>query len=243
MLKKLSRISGLLIVVLTFMCMSFNALAMEVPALTGPVVDQARLLDPGAKEAIASSIREFFDREGIQFQVLIVPELVNETIEGYSIKVVDKWKIGKTRDDRAALFLISIKDRKMRLEIGRGLEGSITDLTSKRIIDEVSALFKKEDYANGVALGLALMARADGKQMSFDSKTAPRHARKKSSPLSLVVIIFIFIFISKFGGGPLVAASILTGGRGGGFGGGGRGGGGWSGGGGGFSGGGASGDW
>lgn len=229
-----------ILTLITFMSLSLCAYGMEVPTLTGPVVDQARVLSPQAKSSIEYSIRDFYKREGIQFQVLIVPELVNETIEGYSIQVVDKWKLGNTRDDRAALFLISLKDRKMRIEVGRGLEGSLTDLRSRQIIQEVGALFKTEDYANGVALGLALMARADNKEMFFDSKTAPRHARKKSSPLSIIVIFIIFAVISKFGGGPLIAASILTGGGGGR---GGRGGGGWSGGGGGFSGGGSSGDW
>lgn len=229
---------------------TFKVFAMEVPALSGPVVDQAGILGRDAQSTIEQALQNFLQTEGIQFQVLIVDQLVNETIEGYSIKVVDEWKIGKKGDDRAALFLISIKDRKMRIEVGRGLEGTLTDLTTNRILDEVKPHFRKNDYANGVALGLALMARADGKKLDFGGRVKPRHHRTGSAPLVLFAIFGLIGFLQFFfpqmrGGG---SRYHRGGGFGsGGFGGGGLGGGGggssWSGGGGGFSGGGASGDW
>lgn len=234
------------LVLLFFMLfsLSVSAFALDVPALTGPVVDNANILDARAKSAISTAIVDLFEREGIQFQVLIIPELTNETIEGYSIKVVDQWKLGKTRDDRAALFLVSINDKKMRIEVGRGLEGTITDLTSGRILAEVKKYFKQNDYANGVALGLSLMARADGKDMVFSKQAAPRHKREPASPLLIIFLIIVFVIFNKITGGraaPFIIGSLLGGGLGGS---GGRGGGGgWSGGGGGFSGGGASGDW
>ena len=227
--------------------------ALEVPTLTGPVVDQARFLSEPGMNAISSALYNLNQQTGIQFQVLIIPKLKDETIEGYSIKVVDLWKLGKKGDDRAALFLIAADDHKMRIEVARGLEGSITDLKSRRILEEVKAVFKSGDNDNGVALGLTLMARAAGTEISFDKNVVrPRHARHVSSSMIIFVlfglIVFLqYIFPSGGGrGGYGGFGGFGGGGFGGGFGGGSggsSGGGDWSGGGGGFSGGGASGDW
>ena len=120
---------------LLFFVITFRAYALEVPPLTGPVVDEAQFLSRAASQAIQNALINFEKTEGIQFQVLIIDKLVDETIEGYSIKVVDEWKLGKKGDDRAALFLIALDDRKMRIEVGRGLEGNLTDLTTNRILD------------------------------------------------------------------------------------------------------------
>lgn len=231
-----------------FFFITFKAFALEVPALTGPVVDEAQLLSKEARAAIENALRNFYQKEGIQFQLLIIDKLSDETIEGYSIKVVDKWKLGKKGDDRAALFLISLSDRKMRIEVGRGLEGNLTDLTTHRIIEEVKPFFKKNDFDNGVALGLALMAQAEGKKLDFKGTIKPRHSRKGGSASMVLFAIFGLIFFLQmfFPGGRNGSGRGGMGGLGG-FGGGGfggsSGGGSWGGGGGGFSGGGSSGNW
>ena len=229
---------------LLFLALSLaNLFALEVPALQGPVVDQARFLSEAGNQAIASALYNLEQQQGIQFQVLIINSLKNESLEGYSIKVVDEWKIGKKGDDRAALFLIVADEHKMRIEVGRGLEGSLTDLKTRRILDEVKPLFKSGDNDNGVALGLSLMARTVGAELKFSGNAVqPRHARHASSSMIILVLFGLIIFLQYvfpngggFGGGGF---------GGGGFGGsGGSSGGGWSGGGGGFSGGGSSGDW
>jgi uncharacterized protein len=233
-----------------FLAITFKVSALEVPALTGPVVDKAQSLSPNASAAIQNALRSLYEKDGIQFQVLIINKLVNETIEGYSIKVVDEWKIGKKGDDRAALFLIALDDRKMRIEVGRGLEGNLTDLTTHRIIEEVKPFFKKNDFDNGVALGLALMAQAEGKKLNFNGEIRPRHARRGGSASMVLFAIFGLIFFLQFffpnsrGGGRGGMGGFGGGGfGGGGFGGGSSGGGSWGGGGGGFSGGGSSGSW
>jgi uncharacterized protein len=237
---------------LLFFAITFKVSALEVPALTGPVVDEAQFLSRDASAAIQNALRNLYEKEGIQFQVLIIDKLVDETIEGYSIKVVDEWKIGKKGDDRAALFLIALDDRKMRIEVGRGLEGNLTDLTTHRIIEEVKPFFKKNDFDNGVALGLALMAQAEGKKLDFQGEIRPRHARRGGSASMVLFAIFGLIFFLQFffpnsrGGGGRGGMGGFGGGGfgGGGFGGGsGSGGGSWGGGGGGFSGGGSSGSW
>lgn len=227
-----------------------NVFPMDVPTLTGPVVDQARFLSEAGSRAIANALYTLEQKEGIQFQVLIVSKLDNESIEGYSIKVVDQWKIGKKGDDRAALFLIAAEDRKLRIEVGRGLEGQLTDLKARRIIDEVKTLFRKGDNDNGVALGLALMARTVGAELKFDNDVVrPRHERKTVSSSFLLLVLFgliiflHYVFPGGGGRGGFGSGGFGGGGFGGGGFGGGSGGGGWSGGGGGFSGGGSSGNW
>lgn len=235
------------IIYLFIMALSFQVFALEVPTLTGPVVDEAQFLSRSAHAAIESALLNLNQTEGVQFQVLIIDKLVDETIEGYSIKVVDEWKLGKKGEDKAALFLISLEDRKMRIEVGRGLEGTLTDLITHRIIDEVKPYFKKNDFDNGIALGLALMAQADGKKLNFQGKIKPRHHRKGSAPLVLFAIFGLIFFFQFFFPNGTRGRGFGGGFGGGGFGGGGfgggSGGGSWGGGGGGFSGGGSSGSW
>jgi uncharacterized protein len=228
---------------------SLKAWALEVPTLTGPVVDEAQFLSRDASAAITNALMNLSQTQGIQFQVLIIDKLVDETIEGYSIKVVDEWKLGKKGEDKAALMLISLDDRKMRIEVGRGLEGDLTDLTSHRIIDEMKPFFQKGDYDNGVALGLSLMARALKVELNFNGQIKPRHHRKGSTSLVLFAIFGLIAFFQFFfpqgrrRGGFYYGGGGFGGGSGGGFGGGSSGGGSWGGGGGGFSGGGSSGSW
>ncbi|MDO9181663.1 MAG: TPM domain-containing protein [Bacteriovorax sp.] len=242
----------ILSIFLVFSIASENVFALDVPTLTGPVVDQTRFLSEPGSRTIASALYNLEQKTGIQFQVLIISKLQNESLEGYSIKVVDQWKIGKKGDDRAALFLIVADDHKMRIEVGRGLEGSLTDLKTRRILKEVKPLLKSGNNDNGVALGLSLMAQSAGSQLSFEGNNIqPRHARKTLSSSFLILILFGLIIFLQYvfpnGGGRGGRGGFGGGGfggfGGGGFGGGSGGGGGWSGGGGGFSGGGSSGDW
>lgn len=236
---------------LVFSFFSLSLFAMEVPALTGPVVDEAQFLSRSAHAAISNALVNLNQQKGIQFQVLVIDKLLDETIEGYSIKVVDEWKLGKKGEDKAALFLISLEDRKMRIEVGRGLEGEITDLTSRRIIEEVKPFFRNQDYDNGVALGLTLMARAAGVELKFaEGSVRPRHQRRISSSFIMIILFIVIAFLQLFTRrGRHGMYSSGYGGHGGWSGGGGFGGGGgssggsWGGGGGGFSGGGSSGSW
>lgn len=244
-MKPFLKVIKVLTAVVLILLITSRLWALEVPALTGPVVDEAQFLSTNGRQAIETALQNFYQKEGIQFQVLIIDKLVDESLEGYSIKVVDEWKLGKKGDDRAALFLIALDDRKMRIEVGRGLEGTLTDLTTGRILDEVKPYFKKTDYDNGVALGLALMAQADGKKLDFQGQVKPRHERKRGTGSMVLFAIFglIFFFQMFF---PSRRSRGFGGYGGGGFGGGFGGGGGgssWGGGGGGFSGGGSSGSW
>lgn len=237
----------LLIILLTLF--SIITWAREIPTLTGPVVDELNVIRPEVKASIESALRNFKTTEGIQFQVLLADNIEGDVIENFAIKVAEKWQIGDQKTDKGAIFILALKERKLRIEVGQGLEGDLTDLQSKRIIREVSPYFKNQDYESGVVLTLSLMAQAVHKEIVFNNKEiAPKHYRSKTSPLKVIIALFILIAFLQFfsgGRGGMSGRRGYGGGGFGGFGGGGGGfggGGGWSGGGGGFSGGGASGD-
>ncbi len=210
--------------------------------MSSPVVDEARILSSQEKYEIEQWIYKYRETGKAQLQVVIVQDLQELPIEDYSIKLVEQWKLGNQKRDDGVLFIISISDRKMRIEVGQGLEGALTDLQSKRILDDrVKPLFKSGQYAAGVAAGVSeIIQTVDPEYFNKQGEPAPESKhRRGSNRISLIVFILfiIFSFFGRWRGGFLPFL-----GGGGGWGGGG-GSGGWSGGGGGFSGGGASSDW
>ena len=245
--------AGLLLSLLVSLWIS-PALALEVPKLTSPVVDLAGVLKQGERQTIAQSLLRFKQQYGPQIQVLIIPELEDETIETFSIKVVDKWQLGSEKKDDGVLLLIAINDRRMRIEVGQGLEGDLPDALAGRIIrNGITPYFKKNQISSGIYLGLGLIAESLGGKL--ENMPAPRrHKSSKNSDYGfLIFLIFFIIGPMLFGrrrrggiGNALIAGMLMggLGGRSSGYGGGGGfGGGGFGGGGGGFSGGGASGGW
>ncbi|TDJ09112.1 MAG: TPM domain-containing protein, partial [Deltaproteobacteria bacterium] len=139
---------------------SFNLNAKEVPKLLGPVMDQAGLIRNEIKLALTKRLKEFKAETGNQVQILTIKSLEGESIEGYSIKVVDKWKLGSEKADNGILFLISSKDRRMRIEVGQGLEGVLPDALVGRITDTVRIDFKKGHYEQGIVHGTSLILSA-----------------------------------------------------------------------------------
>ena len=113
------------------------------------------------------TLEDLEKRKGSQVAVLIVPTTGEETIEQFSIRVADAWKIGRKKIDDGALLVIAKNDRHLRIEVGYGLEGVLTDATTRRIIDEIiTPKFKAGDFAGGVAAGLNRMIRLiDGEQL------------------------------------------------------------------------------
>ena len=214
------------------------------PQMSSSVVDEAQILSSQEKYEIEQWIYKYRESGKAQLQVVIVKDLQGLPIEEYSIHLVERWKVGNEKRDDGVLFLVSTADHKMRIEVGQGLEGALTDLKSKRILaDRVKPLFKSGQYAAGIAAGVSeIIQTIDPEYFNQQGEPAAVPDRKgKSNRISLIVFI-LFIIFSFFGrrrGGILPFL-----GSGGGWGGGsGGGGGGWSGGGGGFSGGGASSDW
>ena len=226
--------------------------AKEVPPLTGPVIDEAGILSASTKSSFESILRSFHKKNGPQIQLYIAKSLEGETIEGHSIKVVDEWKLGDEKKDDGVLFLIAMKDKKMRIEVGQGLEGSLTDLKAGRIVDHLKVYFKKGEYEKGIYIGLSLIVKVLGGDIKEIPKVRRSRGYRKTGEMQSLgdflplVFIILFIIISSFRRNRFsYFGSHYSGGfSGGGFSGGGfSSGGSWGGSGGGFSGGGASGGW
>jgi uncharacterized protein len=129
-----------------------------VPALAARVTDLTGTLSAAERSSIESKLEAFEARKGAQIAVLIVPTTQPEAIEQYSIRVVDAWKLGREKPDDGALLLVAKDDRALRIEVGRGLEGALTDLASNRIIDEtVVPRFREGDFAGGISAGVDRM--------------------------------------------------------------------------------------
>jgi uncharacterized protein len=127
------------------------AAAIPVPPLTARVTDQTGTLDAGQSQALEAKLAAFEKSKGSQIAVLIVPTTGDETIEQFSIRVVDQWKLGRKGVDDGALLLVAKDDRKARIEVGRGLEGVIPDAIANRIIDEdLRPKFREGDFAGGL---------------------------------------------------------------------------------------------
>ena len=238
--------------------------AFDVPRLTGPVVDRAGMLSAAAEDQISAALTQLQRQPGgAQIAVLTVPDLGDETIEQASIQVVDAWQLGSEAGDDGILLMVAQDERRIRIEVGQGLEGNLPDAYARRIIDEaMRPLFRSGNVDQGILVGVYQIAQ----RVHPDLDVAPlfqasqRHDWQSSHRTqrgggSLIPILFLglLLFAGRGLGGGLLGGMLLGsmvgrgygrgGFGGGGFGGGGFGGGGFSGGGGGFSGGGASGGW
>jgi uncharacterized protein len=138
-----------------------------VPPLATRVTDLTGTLSQAELAELEAELAGFESRKGAQIAVLIVPSTEPEAIEQYSIRVVDAWKLGRAAPDDGALLLVAKDDRAMRIEVGRGLEGALTDLVSKRIVsDTIAPHFRQGDFAGGIAAGVAQMIRViDGEPL------------------------------------------------------------------------------
>ena len=146
---------------------SLTALAQSIPKLEARVTDLTGTLTAEQQTALEQKLAAFEARKGSQIAVLIVPTTQPEDIEGYSIKVFTQAGIGRKKVDDGAMLLVAKNDRAMRIEVGRGLEGALTDATSKRIVAEtITPLFKQGDYSGGINAGIDQMIRvADGEPL------------------------------------------------------------------------------
>lgn len=223
--------------------LSSPAQALDVPPLSGHVNDYANLLAPQTELKIENFLQDFEKSDSTQLAVLTIPSLEGEAVEEFALKAAEAWGLGQKEKDNGALLLVAKTERKVRIEVGYGLEGRLTDLLAGRIIDhEITPRFRAGDFDGGIIAGVVAMAEAVRGEYQGTGQTK---RKKERHPLGFLAMLLFF--------GPALLA--LGGGRrsrrrhggfwigpmgGGGFGGGG---GGFSGGGGGFGGGGASGSW
>ncbi|BFN01017.1 hypothetical protein MOXK23_01310 [Moraxella sp. K23] len=176
--------------------------------LNNPVIDEAKILSASDKQAIETKLRSLNDRGLAQAAVVIVPTTNGEDIFDYSMKVADRWKLGKKDTDQGLLMVVAVNDRKMYILTGYGLEGTLPDAVAKRIIsDDITPRFKQGDYAGGITAGInrieerlttdpAILNQADANRVNTNSNAQSN--QEGGIPL---------IFLGFFG---FVAGMILT---------------------------------
>ena len=178
-----------------------GALALEVPFLSGRVNDQASLLDDGFEAQIEERLRLLEEETGAQVAVLTISTLDGDPIEDFSMRVVETWKLGREGADDGVLILVARDDRRMRIEVGYGLEGVLTDAQSGRIIDHLMApRFREGDFDGGVDAAVEAVSSAiRGESVDFPEK--PAH----STGVNPASFIFLLIFGLPFIGTALTA--------------------------------------
>jgi len=174
------------------------ASALEVPAFRGYVNDYAGMLSPEATGKLQQALAGFDKSDSTQVAILTIPSLEGEDVEGFSIKVVDKWGVGQKGKDNGVLFLVAKQERKVRIEVGRGLEGVLTDLVSGRIIAQViTPAFKSGQIDEGFLAGTAAIIQATRGEF----KAEARDSRRRDEPTPLfkfaVLAIIATVFIGR----------------------------------------------
>jgi len=243
-------------------CLVCTALAFSFPPLTGRVVDQANVLSAQSRKDLEEKLQELENKSGVQLVVATVKSLEGSDIETYANQLFRNWKLGEARKNNGVLLLVAPTEHKVRIEVGYGLEGTLTDALSSVIISSaIVPRFKANDYTGGVERGVdGIISVLSGDTADWQPKPSvraedsPQLSNELFSILFVLIVIFVIWSLIRGGGGTSGRSGSRGGGMiilppggwssssgwGGGFGGGGggfSGGGGWSGGGG------ASGSW
>jgi len=150
------------------------AAAVDVPYLTGRVVDNAEVLKPATRERVAAIAKAHEDKTTDQIAVLTIPTLGGEGVEEFANRVFASWKLGQKGKDNGVLVVVAPQDRKMRIEVGYGLEGTLTDVAASRIIRNVmTPAFKDGDFDRGIENGVAaIVAQLEGQPAGAGSTAA-----------------------------------------------------------------------
>jgi uncharacterized protein len=175
-----------------------SAHALDVPPLKGYVNDYANMMSQPARAKIEEELRSFEKSDSTQIVILTVPSLEGEPLEDYAIKVAEAWKVGQKGKDNGIILLVANQDRKIRIEVGRGLEGNLTDLTAGRIIDLViKPKFKRADFDGGFISGIH--ALVDATRGEFKGEEKPRRSQGRGHVPILALLIFGGVILSVLG--------------------------------------------
>lgn len=180
------------------LCCSFKLKALEVPSLSSPVMDLSQILDSSQKAELERILLEIDQACDFQMAVLIIPSLQDEYLEGYSIKVVENWKLGEAKKDNGVLILVALKEHKIRIEVGYGLEGKLTDVISSQIIrSKMTPYFKQGDYYQGLKEAV-LSVRSyveDPDSVDLSEKKSLRSSPRKKIKTIIILAFMFLIFI------------------------------------------------
>src|SRR3954464_497488 len=169
---------------------------VAVPPLKARVTDLTGTLAAQQQSTLEQTLAAFEQRKGSQIAVLLVPTTQPESVEEYAVRVEEKWQLGRKGIDDGALLLIAKNDRKLRIEVGYGLEGVLNDATAKRIIaDDITPRFKQGDFYGGVSAGGERMIKGIAGEPLPPPKARPQGGSGHFDLNSLFVIGFILVFV------------------------------------------------
>ena len=177
-----------------------HAQQADVPYLTGRVVDNAEILKPDTRKRLAETLRQHEQKTTNQVAVLTVRTLQGDSVEEYAVRVFEHWKLGQKGKDNGVLVVVAPQDRRMRIEVGYGLEGVLPDATAARIIRNVmTPRFKAGDYDGGITQGVdAIVAHLEGKGSPAADEPPPAtqsdFIKAPDMPLHEKVLMGAFIF-------------------------------------------------
>ena len=174
---------------------------MPIPPLRARVTDLTNTLSAAEAPALEAKLAAWEQQTGNQLAVLIVPSTKPEPIEAYSIRVADAWKIGRKGQDNGALLLVAKDDKKMRIEVGYGLEGVLTDATSRRIIAETMApFFRQGQFAQGINAGVDQIIAVVNKGEPLAAKPTVKPQSPSSGFPFEMLFILVFVVVPVLGG-------------------------------------------
>jgi uncharacterized protein len=186
----LRSIGSILLLFLLVFAGAVNAAALEVPLLKGHVNDYAAMLSTASERQLEAVLTDFEQKDSTQIVVLTIPSLKGDSLEDFSMRVVEAWKIGQKKLDNGAILLIAKEDRKIRIEVGYGLEGRLTDLLAGRIIRNVIApQFKSGQFDRGITEGVAAMI--DAVRGEYAVTDAPRQLQTGVPVIALFALFFL----------------------------------------------------
>lgn len=187
------------------------ALAREVPTHAGYVTDLAGMISPGTEQQLTQVLAAIDKSDSTQIAILTIPSLEGEDLEGFSIRTVEAWKIGQKGSDNGLLLLVAKEERKVRIEVGRGLEGVMTDLKAGRIIDQIiTPQFKQSRFDEGLKAGVVAIIQTVRGEFVADPGHNRRRSRKEGPPPVVTYLFLASIFVA-FVGGVSRGAGVIAG--------------------------------
>ena len=192
-----ARVPARLLAVIFLLGVLFTpAVAQTFPPLTGRIVDSAGLIYPGTQSALEAQLAAFEQKSSDQVVVATVPDLQGQTIEEFGVALARHWKLGQAGENNGVLLLVSKGDRKVRIEVGYGLEGTLTDALTQVIIQEdILPAFRAGDYSGGIQKGVAGILKVLSGDAAELQARADRNFQDTGDGMPVETGLFIGIFV------------------------------------------------